>query len=187
MNKKTILFATLLFMAACQGNSDDGTTSTDAVDAIWFGGDILTMAGDAPEYAEAIGVKDGNIVSGEIDIDMSTINPTDENYSEDNPKEKLIDHLSGPDFFDVKNHSSANIAFAEVVDGVSNGNLTIRGITNSESIENIKFEEVDGTLSAKATMTFDRTKYDVSFVHPMEEMVVSNDIELTVELSGTPN
>lgn len=38
------------------------SSSTDAADAIYYGGDIVTMEGDSATYAEAIAVKDGKII-----------------------------------------------------------------------------------------------------------------------------
>jgi predicted amidohydrolase YtcJ len=48
--------AGLATMAACS------KVSTSPADAIYFGGPILTMEGDVPQYAEAIVVKDGRIL-----------------------------------------------------------------------------------------------------------------------------
>jgi len=38
------------------------TNSKDAADAIYYGGNIITMEGDSANYAEAVVVKDGKIV-----------------------------------------------------------------------------------------------------------------------------
>ena len=40
----------------------NGWSQTLSADSIYFGGDILTMAGSTPEYVEAVAVKDGSIV-----------------------------------------------------------------------------------------------------------------------------
>ena len=63
---KAILLASFALLAACdkQGHSPAGSTATTATDSattIYFGGDILTMEGDAPAYAEAVAVKGGRI------------------------------------------------------------------------------------------------------------------------------
>ncbi|MEY2854956.1 MAG: hypothetical protein RL030_2088 [Pseudomonadota bacterium] len=54
---KTLLFASLALFAAC-GKHD---APPDPATAIYFGGDILTMEGDVPTYAEAVAVKGGTI------------------------------------------------------------------------------------------------------------------------------
>ena len=47
---QTVLMAALL-----------SSSSAWAVDAIYFGGDILTMRGESPEYVEALAVDQGKI------------------------------------------------------------------------------------------------------------------------------
>jgi uncharacterized protein (TIGR02466 family) len=46
-----------VLLAACSGPAPQ-----QAADVIYSGGDILTMAGDQPQYVEALAVKDGHIV-----------------------------------------------------------------------------------------------------------------------------
>ncbi len=46
-----------------------GAPSTPAADAIYFGGDIVTMAGDGLEYVEAVAILDGTILAaGDLDM-----------------------------------------------------------------------------------------------------------------------
>lgn len=57
--------ALVLSVAACGKNPADGSATAsvaEAADTIYLGGDILTMEGDTPQYAEALAVKDGKIV-----------------------------------------------------------------------------------------------------------------------------
>ncbi|MFZ9347886.1 MAG: amidohydrolase [Arenimonas sp.] len=49
------LLMTLAVLAGCSREPDN------AADAVYSGGDILTMAGDQPQYVEALAVKDGKI------------------------------------------------------------------------------------------------------------------------------
>jgi predicted amidohydrolase YtcJ len=55
------LLAGLLILGSCQQNSK-GASAALAADALFFGGDILTMEGDTASYAEAVAVKDGEIL-----------------------------------------------------------------------------------------------------------------------------
>jgi predicted amidohydrolase YtcJ len=48
--------------AGCRHQPTEATASATA-DAVYTGGDILTMAGDTPRYAEALAVKDGKILA----------------------------------------------------------------------------------------------------------------------------
>ncbi len=54
----------LVALSACDVQPDNiGTAASDvAADAIYFGGDILTMEGESPRYVEAVTVRDGKIV-----------------------------------------------------------------------------------------------------------------------------
>jgi hypothetical protein len=51
-------------------------------------------------------------------------------------------------------------------------------------VKNIVLTEENGTVKATGTLTFDRKKYGVAFDMPVKDMVISNDIELTIELNG---
>ena len=55
-----LLIVTIVIFASC--NSNESGTVTDTADAIYFGGDIMTMEGDSASYAEAVAVKDGKII-----------------------------------------------------------------------------------------------------------------------------
>ena len=56
----------IILMAACNNAAEKTTADTASgsaiADAIYFGGDIITMEGDSANYAEAVAVKDGKIV-----------------------------------------------------------------------------------------------------------------------------
>lgn len=131
----------------------------------------LTLAGDK--------VEGGNFV-----VDMSSITPLDENYtpdgSEQGTRAMLIGHLSSPDFFDVASHPTATFEITSVSEdgATAKGKLTVRGISNEETVEDIKV--ADGVVTG--ILTFDRKKYDVSFDVPMKDAVLSNDIPLEISL-----
>ncbi|MCW5908084.1 MAG: YceI family protein [Chitinophagales bacterium] len=134
-------------------------------------------------------VENGSVKEGSFTVDLNTITPTDANYDEKSGygKEKLVAHLSSPDFFDVANFPSATFVIENVNGAEATGTLTVRGKSNTETVKNISVAEENGTVKATGTLTFDRKKYGVAFDMPMKDMVISNDIELTVELNGTKN
>lgn len=126
-----------------------------------------------------------DIVGGTFVVDLTSITPTDENYQPDEgrTKEKLVGHLSSNDFFNVEEYPTAQFTISSY-DAAANtitGDLTIRGNTHQETIENVSLDPNAGT--ATGTLTFDRTKYDVNFQHPAQEMVLSDDIELQIDLA----
>lgn len=61
MNTKLLMAAALLFAMACQSPAKEEQNETSTA-TMYFGGDIITMEGDSAQYAEAVVVKDGNIV-----------------------------------------------------------------------------------------------------------------------------
>ena len=64
MHPKLIVLFFLLTLFGCQSQSDSPAADAvpDPADTLYFGGDILTMAGDEVEYAEALAVRNGKIV-----------------------------------------------------------------------------------------------------------------------------
>jgi predicted amidohydrolase YtcJ len=63
MNKFFSFFC-IFFIAVISGCNSAGNTSDDIskADAIYFGGDIITMEDDSAVYAEAVAVKEGKII-----------------------------------------------------------------------------------------------------------------------------
>lgn len=57
----TVIFIAILGLASCNQKANQ-TSDAVIADAIYFGGDILTMDGDSANYVDAIAIKDGKIV-----------------------------------------------------------------------------------------------------------------------------
>lgn len=134
----------------------------------------------------SLSTKGGQLTGGSFTVDMSTILPLDATYDEKkgSTKEKLVGHLSSPDFFDVANNPTATFVIKSVNGNSAVGTLTVRGKSNEETLTNIVISETEGSLKANGNLKFDRKKYDVAFDMPMKDMVISNDIELAVELTA---
>lgn len=131
-------------------------------------------------------VKGGTLAGGSFTVDLTAITPTDANYD---PKtgygpEKLVGHLQSPDFFDVANHPTATFVINSVEGNTAKGTLTVRGKSNEETLTDIVITEGEGTVTASGKVVFDRKKYGVAFDMPAKDMIISNDIELSVSLSG---
>ena len=131
-------------------------------------------------------IKDGKISDGSFVVDMKTMKPIDENYNpeEGSTKEKLVGHLSSPDFFDVENYPEASFKIKAHKDNKIVGDLTIRGNTHEETVKNLEIKNMDGKMKFRGTMTFDRNKYDVNWKHPVKDKVLSDDIELKITIKG---
>ncbi|CAA9202472.1 amidohydrolase [Flavobacterium collinsii] len=61
---KTITFGLAIFLMSFMGcnQTSKQNDSLNSADAIYYGGDILTMEGDTANYAEAVGIKQGKII-----------------------------------------------------------------------------------------------------------------------------
>ena len=126
-------------------------------------------------------VENGMLTSGKFEVNMQSMTATDENYNAEEGKtpEKLIGHLSSDDFFSVEQFPTASFEVTRVQDGKVYGNLTIKGKTHEEMLSEVSVAE-NGAV--KASLNFDRTKYDVTWDHPVQEMVLSDEIEIKVAL-----
>ena len=179
--------------AAAEGNDNSAESAevknnqvkTDASSLIWKG----TMLG-VYSHEGSIDIAEGSlettgdkVTGGSFTVDLNTIKPTDENYdpAQDRSPEKLVGHLQSPDFFDVASFPTAKFVITGSNGNTVTGNLTIRGITHEETIQNVIYDEASQTWTGN--LTFDRKKYDVSWDSQMKEMVLSNDIELKISLS----
>ena len=134
-----------------------------------------------------ISMKDGKIAGGSFTADMKSITPTDNNFNpeEGSTQEKLVGHLSSAEFFDVEQFPTAKFEIKSVKGNTAIGMLTIRGITNEEKVENINIAKEGDKVKLTGDLVFDRKKYDVSWDSPMKDKILSNDIQLKVELIGS--
>ncbi|MBK6877719.1 MAG: amidohydrolase family protein [Ignavibacteria bacterium] len=60
--RNLLLLSFLIVAFAGCNQSTQKTSSKDAADAIYFGGDIITMEGESAAYSEAVAVKNGKII-----------------------------------------------------------------------------------------------------------------------------
>ena len=112
---------------------------------------------------------------------------------------KLEGHLKSADFFDVEVHPTASFEVissepsdAEGTTHNVKGNLTMKSITKEITFPaNISFE--GDQLTATGTFTIDRTQWDVQYgsesffpdlIKKGKDKIISNDIELTLNLIG---
>ena len=206
MNYLNILAATTMALSvvACAGGQAENTDENaemnqeEAVEAEVSSADINLESSSVEWAGTMVGVythtgtmnftqgslttKGEEITGGSFTVDMSSIKTTDENYdpSQDKTPENLIGHLSSPDFFDVANYPTASFEITGGSENTINGNLTLRGKTNAETVENVTYDAANNSWTG--TLTFNRKKYDVAWDSQMKEMVLSDDIELTITL-----
>lgn len=130
------------------------------------------------------------LVGGRFEMDMNSITCTDITDAKSN--KRLVDHLKSEDFFSVVRNPTSNfvITSVEVKSATEynvTGNLTIKGKTNPLSFP-VKLRKENNSLLAEATMTFDRSMYDVkfgsqSFYENLGDKLVYDDIDIAIKLT----
>lgn len=134
---------------------------------------------------------DGALSGGTFTVDMKSYTFTDTNYtadgSEGGTRAQLMGHLMSPDFFAVDSFPTAKFTITSVEGNTATGDLTIRGRTQQEQVKNISLSHDGDKLHATGELTFNRKNYNVRWDSPMQDAVLSDDIELKVHLMATKN
>ncbi len=127
---------------------------------------------------------EGNVTGGSFTIDLNTIKPTDENYMGGKTPADLVGHLTTADFFDVANYPTASFVISSVEGNKAKGNLTVRGVTNEETIENLIVTPNGDNVKVAGKLTFNRQKYGVAYSTGSKDNILSDDIIIEIELNG---
>jgi len=131
-----------------------------------------------------LSTENGAITGGEFTVDMNSMVTTDSNYKKEGDNVKMLGHLTTDEFFFVDSFPTSNFKITSFENGVITGDLTIRGITHEEKVENVTFEEKDGMINASGKLVFGRRKYDIKWEHYLKDHTLSNDITLNLNISG---
>lgn len=150
---------------------------------------VYSHTGTLSFNAGKIVMKDGQITNGKFSVDMNSLEATDENYKpeEGNTKEKLIEHLKSDDFFLVSEYPTASFGLSGVDGDMAKGEMTIRGNSNVVKVENVDIHDHDGSMHITGSMVLNRQDFGVKFSHPLEEMVLSDDLEVKVNITVPMN
>lgn len=192
-------FIITLFISSCGNteiNKQDAPSEVQEVDSVLKSLNINTSTSSVEWKGVMVGIyshngfvsiKEGNLVwqgntitGGSITIDMETMTQSDSLYKTE--ENKLVAHLESPDFFDVANFPTATfeITSSEKSTNTVYGNLTVRGITESEVVEDVIFDVEK--KSATGTLKFDRQKYGVAYKGSKKDMLVGDEVEMTISL-----
>jgi polyisoprenoid-binding protein YceI len=205
-NLTALAFSTLLFACgntnetkeAGSESTENGTKSTISYkiapqeSTINWLGEVAGVYGHDGTISIAEGnvtVQNAQIATGSITIDMTSITPANpENYADEDGKRAsdLKSHLSTGDFFLVEEYPTATFTIKSQEGDKLVGDLTIRGKTNEETATITSMEATEQGMTAAAKLVFNRQKYDVAWVHFMKDMILSDDIQLTISIVGKP-
>ena len=131
-------------------------------------------------------LKNGNIVSGNVVIDMQSM--TCDDLTNKTLNKKLIDHLLSDDFFGVEKFPTASFTLSKA-SAFKNGKATVSGqLTIKGKTENISFEvtKVNNTLTTQ--LKVDRSKFDVrygsnSFFDNLGDKAIDNIFILDIQVN----
>ncbi len=204
---KKILLILFLFLAGCGTKKDTEIFSNssniispeqglysvviDETELLWIGKELSTKihTGTLNLSNGLIQVDNDKTITGNVTINMSTINVTD---LQGRAKEMLEGHLRSADFFEVENFPEATLSFkSKSFNKLKNqinfeGELIIKDISNP-IIFNATLLESSPYLKAKAILSFDRSKYDVrfrsgSFFENLGDKLILDDIDVNITL-----
>lgn len=132
-------------------------------------------------------VENGALVGGSFTIDMTTINPTDEGYKDEDGHRAsdLVGHLATGDFFLVDSFPTATFVITSVSEGQVTGDLTIKGKTQEQVVTVNSLEISETGVSATGEFVFNRQDFGVAWVHYMKDMVLSDDISVGISINAT--
>ena len=107
-------------------------------------------------------------------------------------KASLMNHLKSQDFFGVDKFSTASITFQSNQSKIKNNQLDLNAFLTIKKITHpIDFSaeiiEVKPSLKAKASLVFDRSKYDVrygsgKFFENLGDRLILDEVNVTVDL-----
>ncbi|HAH57944.1 MAG TPA: hypothetical protein DCL86_07335 [Bacteroidales bacterium] len=136
---------------------------------------------------------DGKLAGGKFVIDMTSI--TNEDLTDPEQNQKLVNHLKSEDFFHVEKHPVSTFeitAVTPVENGGANdynvtGNLTMKDISKSVSFP-ATIEVTDDSVNAKTPpFIIDRSHWNVqfgsrTFFKDLQDKFINDEITLTIHL-----
>ena len=132
------------------------------------------------------------LFGGMFEMDMTSITCTDITDAKSN--KRLVDHFKSDDFFSVNRYPRSQFVITSVKNKSRDeyevtGDLTIKGKTHPVTFP-VKLRNTNSEWHADATMTFDRSKYDVkfgsqSFYENLGDKLVYDDVDISINLTFT--
>lgn len=173
---------------------------------IWIGSKSTgsTHTGNIKGKSGSVAYKDGNIVSGSIEVDMNSITSTDLTGKD---KAKLESHLKSADFFDVAKYPTAKFEIIKIgpmdantervasmksivnLTNIMTGNLTIKGVTRAITIPVNVHITASNVQITSSMFTIDRSQwgvnYDIGTISgAVKEAIVDDKISLQLNFMG---
>ncbi len=207
-----LAIATLLFVVSCNTATKNKVEGTDAQAAAEGAGQELTVDTQASSihwkgskvggsHHGTIGLKSATlaingeeVASGSFVIDMNTI--TDEDLTQKEMNDMLVNHLKSEDFFDVAKYPESSFTITKVevattpTDSVSHmvsGNLKLKDVEKNITFGAKITKENDVYKAVTVPFTIDRTQWNVKYgsktlFADLKENIVNDNIELQITI-----
>jgi Uncharacterized conserved protein len=184
--KRVLLFLTLMGLFLLNvGAQNKLTADTTNTKLLWLGEKVTGQhTGTIKLQSGWLNLQDNKIVSGEFDINMASIQESENN-------EHLLGHLKSDDFFGVEKYPLAKLVITgstpfDKGTGVVSGTLSIKDSTNPVEFKAAMQKKDDGTWFF-ANIIVDRTKYNIrygsgSFFDNLGDKTIYDDFNLKVNL-----
>ena len=179
-----VLVSTLAF-----GQSKKVTSSN----VHWWGYKVMKSEGSSHDgtvdvKSGFVTLKKNQVVGGTFVLDMTSINAVDVTG---NMQTKLNAHLKDGDFFEVDKYPTATFQITSVKKNKStdfthtiSGKLTVKGKTNTISFPAMISID-NGEVKIKSNkFSFDRQKFDITYKSSMKDLVIKDEVDMTVELTA---
>ena len=194
-----IALAATVALYSCGSDKPAETTTVDSAAAVTYNvnvdsstvswkGSVIKMHshyGTVKLTEGTVVVKGTALAGGSFKVDLKSINPLDSGYNKEHPREGLIGHLSSPDFFATDSFPTASFVIKSVDGSTAIGDLTLRGKTNEEKVTDIVVAVDSASVSASGKLIVNRQKYGVAYKSTVKDIVLSDDLEISVVLKAT--
>ncbi len=190
---KNLLIATIAltslsaFAANKEAKAEKVEADASTSKVVWVGKKVTGQhTGEVKVTNGFLNFEKNALKGGEFEVDMSSITNTD--IGDKEMHDKLLGHLSSPDFFNTAEFKTSKLVIKSVKkEKAANtykvtGDLTIKGKSNS-----VTFDAVATKEQATGKIVFDRTKYDIKygsgkFFEGLGDKMINDDVELNITL-----
>ncbi len=143
--------------------------------------------------AGSLTVKEGRILAGKIQVDMTSLEIMDQ--LDETQKGQLMSHLKSDDFFGVNRYPTAEFDIEEQLpsntpdfNNVIAGSLTMKGKSNPVNIP-VKLKLGDNELSAEsATFIINRTQWGINFgsgiIGTVKDKMIDDNVSVAISVKA---
>lgn len=122
---------------------------------------------------------------GHFLVDMNSLETTDsDDLYESGSRVDLIDHLKSEDFFYANRFPTTEFELQSHIGNEINGILSIKGVSRPVIVTDVEVGVNKNLIKIFGTLIFDRQDFDMVFNHPVEDMVIADEVELNIVIYG---